>query len=419
MFNKIFIFFSLLFLFIFFWVTEWRWEAMLFGFPDIKPHITTALFAVVVVLLGVFGANGKSIPYWMICLLMCYFIAVSALNAKELNGTLKYELTKEFGVLCIYFALFVAAANPNMWKLIYARPKVILYLYVVSIVPLFFILFYSGSAHPSHFNLRGAIELSGLIDNSDYGISYQSIGDKIAIMSFFVLSFNIRQKLKAIILIYTFAALYIIGGKASMIGFVFAIVAYYIILLFSKKQYVKCIAILFASLCMCLGMLFCVVGQNSFERSGNWIVRTIAHGRNDNSISSRHKIEENNQRTRVSRILLGDYKFDFKLGRPGSNTHSVIGIIDYYGVPIFIITVGLWLYFIFTLLFAMKRNTPIISATTLAMLFYTLLFITARCPTETYLFYFVLGTATAAIQQHTIDLHHKLTLESVDNRYLL
>lgn len=384
----------------FFLVTEWRWEAMLLGFPDIKPHIATAFLAVVVVLFGVFGAKGKSITYWIICLLLCYFIAVSALNAKELNGTLKYELTKEFGVLCIYFALFVTAANPNMWKLIYARHKVVLYLYVVSIVPLFFILFYSGSAQPSHFNLRGAIELSGLVKNSDYGISYQSIGDKIAIMSFFVISFNIRQKLKAIILIYTFAALYIIGGKASMVGFIFAVDAYYIILLFCKKQYVKCMAILFASLCLCLGMLFYVANHNSFERSDNWLVRTIARGRDDNSVSSRHEIEENNQRTRFSRIFLGDYKFDFKLGRSGSNTHSAIGIIDYYGLPIFIITVGLWLYFAFTLLPSIKKNIPLVSAAALSMLFYTLLFTIARCPTETYLFYFVLGTATAAVQRY-------------------
>lgn len=383
----------------FFLVTEWRWEAMLLGFPDIRPHITTAFLAVVVVLLGVFGAKGKSIPYWMICLLMCYFVSVSVLNIRSLDRAPGYNVTTEFGVWCINLALFTVASNRDIWKYVYQHPKIMIIHYMLFILPLFFLLWYAGCAAESNFNLRNAILISGLVENSDYGVDYQSVGDKLTLITFIVLSLNLRKTLKITILLLTFTALYVVGGKASMVGFIFACASYYVIFLGLNRRYLKCASIMFISICLlCAGLVY-IIGNSSMQNSDNWLVGTLARGRDDVSVSSRRLIEEDNEKTRSGRILLGDYKFDNKFGRPGTHTHSAWGIVDYYGLPIFIITVGIWLYLLFKLLLA-ARKTPIAKAALMSMLFYTLLFSIARFPPGLYFTYWTLGISIMGCQHN-------------------
>lgn len=399
--DKSYHFVSLLFVFIFFFVIEWRWEVMLLGFPDVKPYVAAAVMSIAVNVLGIMQSGNKSckpsVLYWLIFFLLCYFIAVSALNINDLLTTTDYKMT-EFGIWCINLALFITASGTYVWDYVHHNKRVMIVLYALFVLPLFFLLFYSGVAAQSNFNLRIAIWLSGLAGNSDYGVSYQSIGDKLAILTFVVLSLNIRSWHKIIVVVITVATLYIVGSKASLVGCLFAFTAYYILSLFARKHYIKCIVILLTSFCLLCGGLLYVVGNPSLQNSNNWLIRTVAQGQEDISVSGRHIIEEANQKTRDSRLVLGDYKFDYKFGRPGSYTHSAVGLIDYYGLPIFVISVSLWLYLLCNLiwLFTIGNKSPIIVASLMSILFYTLLFTIARLPSQNYLTYWVLGMVVYA-----------------------
>lgn len=398
--QKIFRVTSLLFIFIFFFVIEWRWEIMLLGMPDIKAHIMTAIVSAVVIALGFCNLNRQQIIARIMILLILYFIGVSVLNITELYGTYNYSVITELGIWCINLAPFIVLSNYDIWKFVYLHPKAMVTLYMFFTIPLFFLLWYSGCAIESNFNLRNAIVISGLARNSDYGISYQSLGDKLALLTFIILSLKLRKKFKIVIFIVALSTLYITGSKASMIGYIFTCVVYCVILFIVNKQYLKSVLIIFVSIYLLFGGLIYIAGSSSLQNSDNWLVSTLARGKNDVSVSSRYLIEKENEKTRNSRILFGDYKFDNKLGRHGSYTHSALGIVDYYGLPIFIITVSIWFYLLFKLLFV-ARKTPIARAALMSMLFYTLLFTIARFPPVFYLTYWVLGMAVCAI-------HHKI-----------
>ena len=377
---------------------------MLIGMPDMRPHTLAAIVSVIVILLGMFNLKEQRIVFWTILLLICCWVSVAVLNIRTLIGALGYSFITEFGMWSINLALFLAASNQNVWEYIYKYPKTMVTLYLLFVFPLFLILWYSGCAAESNFNLRDAIFISGLAENSKYGISYQSIGDKLALLTFIVLSLNLRKRSKFAIVTVAFSTLHITGSKASMVGFIFACASYYVILLGLNRHYLKFALMIFVSICLLCGGLVYVIGNSSFQDSDNWLIGALARGSSDISVSSRYLIAKENETTRSSRILLGDYKFDNKLGRPGTNTHSAWGIVDYYGLPVFIITVGIWFYLLFKLLFA-ARKILIAKAALMSMLFYTLLFTIARFPPGNYLFYWTLGMAVCAIT-HTFTMNN-------------
>ncbi len=395
--NRVFLRFSLLFALIFFFVAEWRWEAMLLAFPDVvKPYAAAAVASILVIFTGMFSWGKKRVSLWLILMLLAYFAVVVVLNIGDLTGAKNYALSIEFGTLCIWLALFLTANNEEFWQYIYDHPKRILAMFMLYVLPLFFILFYSGVAVQSNFNLRNVMWISELGFNSQYGVVYVHFGDKLAMISFVVLSLKISRIKKYLAGILAFVALYVCGGKASMVGYIFACCAYYVISLFFTKRYVK--------LCM-ISLLFCfaliagfvvVVGNSSLQNSNNWIVRTVARGEKDSSLSSRRMLEENNKTTRVSRIILGNYKFDYKLGRPSTHTHNVLSVIDYYGLPIFIVSVGLWFYLLFRLTLLIKYKLTLVTAAMMSMLFYTLVFTIARSPHSMNLTFWTLGLAAFA-----------------------
>lgn len=404
--QKLFLATSLLFIFIFFFVVEWRWEVMLLGKPDIKPYAIAAFTSIAAILLGLCGARTQQrIARIIILLLIFYFIGVSILNIGALCGAPSYSVTTDLGIWCINLALFTVASNREIWQYVYQHPKIMVILYILFVLPLFFLLWHSGCAAESNFNLRNAIRISGLVENSDYGVGYQGIGDKLALLTFIILSLNLKKTLKVVILIVAFTALYVAGSTASMIGFLFACATYCIIIFYLNRHYLKFASITFIFICLLCGGLIYITGNRSLQNSNNWLIGTLARGRGDISVSSRYLIEVENEKTRSNRILLGNYKFDNKLGRPGSYTHSAWGIVDYYGLPIFGITVSIWFYLLIKLLFAARRKTPIAQAALMAMLFYTLLFSVARFPPTFYLTYWVLGMAICAINRKcTFDL---------------
>lgn len=398
--QKIFRVTSLFFIFIFFFVTEWRWEVMLLGLPDIKAYIITAIVSIVVILVGFCSLNKQQIIARIIILLIFYFIGISILNISELYKTYNYSVITEIGVWCINLALFIVMSNYDVWKFVYLHPKTMAILYMLFVMPLFFLLWYSGCAVGSNFNLRYAIYLSGLAENSGYGIAYQSLGDKLVLFTFIVLSLNLSKKFKIVILIIALSTLYVIGSKASMGGYIFTCIVYHIMILKENKKYLKCASIILVSLCLLFGGFMYIAGNSYLQNSENWLISTIARGKNDVSISSRYLIEKENEKTRMSRILLGNYKFDNKLGRPGTYTHSALGIIDYYGLPIFIISMCIWFYLLSKLMFV-ARKTPIARVALMCMFFNTLLFSIARFPPISYLTYCVLGIALCAIHSQT------------------
>ena len=395
--NKIFMIFSLLLIFVFFFVAEWRWQAVLIGMYDIKALVLASVVSVMLIFMAIFYIKRGTLFFWIISLLICYWIVLSAINMHELEGVFGYNFARECGVWVINAALFIVASNEKVWKCIYAHSKLAVVLFALYVLPVMFILFLSGHAAEANFNIRNLKYIMWNWDFEDLDVSYQSFGDKIAVLTFIVVSFRIDNLAKLAIATTTLVALYIVGSKASMVGYIFACGAYYAISLYCHKHYMKCAFLLSCFFCLLLCGLTYIANNPAMQYSDNWLISTVASGRKDISVSSRQAIEIENQKTRSSRLLLGDYKFDYKLGRHGGYTHSAIGIIDYYGMPIFLITVGIWLYLLVKLICLVKQRNPLVSPALMAMLFYTLLFTIARFPPLNYLLYWTLGMAVCAI----------------------
>ena len=393
---------SLFFILFFFFVIEWRWQALLLGTFDFKSHIVTAVLACFILFTYFSKIKKHILIFWALFFIIIYFIIIALFNIKDLYKLPNYQITTELGIWCINLGLFLVAANDRVWNFVFCHTRVVFVLYLLLIVPIWFILIQSGHMVTSGFNLRIAVSLAKMANDSKFGVAYQSIGDKLALITFIVISLNIKKKVKCAILFLTTITLFVIGTKASLVGFSFACIVYHLISIFVKhnsKQLFVCF--IFMCLLFIIGVYF-VENRDSLSYSNNWLVHSVALGKNDVSFSSRNYIEELNQPTRISRFLLGNYKFDYKLLRSGSYTHNSIGIIDYYGLPIFIYVTGCWLYLLLSLLCMIKKRNAFVKIATMTMLFYTLLFSVARFPTANYLFYWTLGTAVMAMSQNKI-----------------
>lgn len=390
---------SLLLSFIFFFIIEWRWEAILFNIisSTYQPYIILALVAVFVICFMMLRHRNGIASWWVIILVLVYLTSTSVLSFPELSRAHDYRFKVEVGLWCINIALFLAASDKKLWNYVYTHNSVAVALFALYVLPPLFILFFSGHAAEAHYNIRNLQNIVWNWNFEDLGVSYQSFGDKISILTFILVSLRINKFVKLTIVAITLVSLYIVGSKASMVGYVFACAAYYVISLYCSRRYLKCAFLLSCSFCLLLCGLTYIVNNPAMQYSDNWLIRTIASGQKDISVSARQEIEIENQKTRSSRLMLGDYKFDYKLGRPGSYTHSAIGIIDYYGLPIFLISVGIWLYLLFKLMRLVKHRIPLVTAALMAMLFYTLLFTIARFPPLNYLLYWTLGMAVCAI----------------------
>ena len=348
---------------------------------------------------------------------MLYLLSIALLNIFELMHCFHYQLIIEFGTWSINIVLFIVASNKKVWDWIYLHPKFVTMLCLLYVLPSLCLLVFSGHATEAGFNIRNLKNIMYQWNFQDLGVLYQSYGDKLSILTFILISLRINRFVKFIILALTFVALYIVGSKASMVGYAFACAAYYFISLYFHGRYFKCAFLLSCLLCLLLCAVTYIVNNSAMQYSDNWLISTVASGRKDISVSSRHEIELENQKTRSSRLVLGDYKFDYKLGRPGSYTHNSLGIIDYYGLPIFIISVSIWLYLLAKLLCLAKQHIPIVTASLMTMLFYTLLFIIARFPPVNYLLYWTLGMAVCAISHasatHNGVIHGHIQLQQL------
>ena len=406
--KQVFLKISLIFALIFFFIIEWRWEFMLIGFPDIKPYTLAAVISIGTISIGMFNIGKKDSIFWLFLLLIIYFICVSIINIRVFCGDNQLFIA-EFGVWSIDLALFIVANNKDFWQFIYRHPHQFLVMYALFLLPFVLIMIYLGAITQANFNLRNLVACSGINLNSAYGVSYQSFGDKLAIITFIIFSLNVWKGIKVIIGSITLVALYAVGSKASLFGYFFACVVYYIIFLFRNRYYIQCIIVIVSiiSLICSVAIYIHIVDLEKFKGSNNWIVRTVAHGRGDRSILSRRLIEEENQKTRASRWILGDYKFDDKLGRHGSYTHNALGLIDYYGVPIFAIAVCLWFYILLQLIHLIGNNNRIASAALMSILFYTLLFSVARFPSKNYLTFWTLGMSILATTWRRNDISLK------------
>lgn len=394
-------------IFVFFFVSEWCWEAILVDIvsSSVKPSIVSAIIGIMLIYMTLLHPDYHKAIWWIILFGVGYYILVAILNANELVDCYSYQLTTEFGVWIINIALFITASDGKIWNYVYSRPKLAIVLFVLYILPPVLILFFSGHAAEAHYNIRNLINIMWhwniAYDGVHPGVSYQSFGDKIAILTFIIVTLRINKRAKLAVLATTLVALYIVGSKASMVGYIFACGAYYVISLYCHGRYEKCALLLSCLLCLLLCGLTYIINNPAMQYSDNWLISTVASGRKDISVSGRQAIEMENRKTRSSRLILGDYKFDYKLGRPGTYTHSALGIVDYYGVPIFLMSVGIWLYLLFKLMLLVRQRMPLVIAALMAMLFYTLLFIIARFPPINYLLYWTLGMAVCAISYST------------------
>lgn len=390
----------------FFLVLEWRWQLELLGINVPNPYYLTAVLAALLcagkMIICPVQKHRFSTLSLVIILLMVYEFAIFLISVPELLKIDSSYVVINFGVWTINFALYFIALDTLIWNSILRYKIVILFAYITLAVAPAVLLFCLGNASEVNYNLRNLVSVLKITDKS-HGVSYQSFGMKIAVLSFLALSVCPKIRSKFIIFCTTILSLYVVGSKASLVGFLFAITSYVFLSMYHKKD-LKKMYLLSMFLCILLicGVVY-IVTRPDLQKSENWIIQSFAKGNEDKSVQSRKELAKINAPLHCSMFFLGDYAFDVKLGRPGTRTHSVLGNFEYYGIIYFLLFVGLWLYILYKLIAFRGDRTVLIDFTMLSILFFSPLICIAYTGTG-YLNYFVFGCAVTAIDSMNCNL---------------
>lgn len=344
----------------------------------------------------------------IVFLLMFYCLCVLFINLPELIYLDKKGAMIEAGVWSINFGLFFVAQDESLWAEIENRGyyiPVIFFIFAVSPILLTFVL---GSGLNANFSLRHVIQLMNINNATNHIVSYQSYGDKLALLSFLAFCITKNKKTKIAIVIFSVITFYVIASKAGLFGFVSALFLWNVVSAMNKKNKLKLLVILYLILVGPFYIKTVVIGYSGFIESENWIVRLLATGTKDSSVFSRKEIQMKNYETMSSRVFLGDYKFDVKAGRPGTYTHNVSFFIEYYGIFYFITFILFWIYLIIFNIKS-KRNGVLRDYVVLSMLYFSVLMLVARAGSE-YLMYWTLGCACVTLRSKTLKLLPTLNL---------
>lgn len=391
--------FNIIVLSLFFLVIEWRWQLELLGVNVPNPYYPVAVLCGVVSIISVTGfifLNRETSIFSIIgFLLMLYCLGILFFNIPELIRMDRKEVIVELGVWAINFGLFFIAMDESVWKFIEEHTYSVIIVYILFVMSPILLMTILGSGSEVNYSLRSLIYLLDIAEEGNYGVSYQSYGDKIALLSFLMFFIAKNKIAKMLVVFITVVSLYVVGSKASMLGFASAIFVWYVINKFDHKNILKFIVITTVLIGTFLFIQTSIIGNPNLQESKYWIVKSLASGSEDQSVESRKEIQTNNQKTLKTRLLLGNYKFDLKEGRPGSYTHNILFFLDYYGIFYFAVFVLFWLY-IFILNIKSKKNILITNYTILSMLYFSILMLVARSGSG-YLTYWTLGCAVASI----------------------
>lgn len=390
---------NIIVLLLFFLIIEWRWQVELLGFNLPNPYYLVAMLCCVVSLISVTGFmlfnKGTNIFSIIAIFLMLYCLAIMIFNIPELIRLDRKEVIVELGVWAINFGLFFIAMDESVWKFIEEHTYSVIIVYILFVMSPILLMTILGSGSEVNYSLRSLIYLLDIAEEGNYGVSYQSYGDKIVLLSFLMFFIIKNKTAKCFAIVITVLSLYVVGSKASMLGFASALVAWYVINVFNFSNILKFVVIITTLICAFLYIQTSVIGNPNLQESEYWIVSSLASGTEEGSVQSRKDIQSTNRETLKSRLLLGNYKFDLKEGRSGSYTHNILYYLDYYGIFYFIVFVSFWI-FVLILNIKSKRNTLITNYTTLSMLYVGILMLVARTGSG-YLIYWVLGCAVTSI----------------------
>jgi len=391
--------FNLIVLLLFLLFIEWRWQMELLGFNVPNPYYPVAILCGVVSIISVTKFilfNKKTNIFSIVAfLLMLHCLAILIFNIPELVLLDKKEIIVELGVWAINFGLFFIAMDGSVWRFIEEHTHSIIIIYFLFVMSPIILIMILGSGAEVNYSLRSLINFLNIAADDNYGVSYQSYGDKIALLSF-LMFFIVKTKIsKMLVYIITLASLYVVGSKASMLGFASSIVVWYVVNTLDFSSIFRFIVITTALIGVLLYSQINIVGNPNLQESKYWIVKSLALGTEDQSVESRRDIQIINQKTLKRRFLIGNYKFDLKEGRPGSYTHNILYFLDYYGVFYFSVFVMFWLY-VLIINITSKKNILITNFATLSMLYYSVLMLVARSGSG-YLTYWTLGCAVGSI----------------------
>jgi len=394
--------FNFLILLLFFLVIEWRWQVELLGYAVPTPYYLVAMLCLLTSVASIIkftAFNGRlSILGMAILGFIVYCFAVFVVNIPELMKIDMQYVMVECGVWAINFGLFFIALDETLWTALNEHRRMVGFLYILFTAVPIFVIIILGNAADANYSLRRLVYLLDLSSGGDnHGVSYQSYGDKIALLTFLALLLCKSRVQKICVFCLTLVSLYIVGSKASLLGFMFASAVYFLVKIYKNKGILKFIASLAVILVMLLYSAFHVVGNEAYQDSENWILQSFAAGGEEESVESRSDILKMNMETLRSRFLLGDYAFDLKMGRPGSATHNVLLFLDYYGIFGFAFFVSLWCYLLFLLIRYRGPKILVVDYSILSLLFYGILVIVARGGSG-YLTYWTLGAAAAAVK---------------------
>lgn len=396
--GSINILFELSIFILFFFILEWRWQfELLFGKIPNPYYLISFLsfFYIVFRLFSIITLKEKiSVIYLVVLSSVIYCAMAFVINIPEIIVINSKIIYTHIGIWLINISLFMIASDKYFWKKILSSNFIII-LYLLLLVTPILLMIYLGQYIESGFSLNNQVAIMGLWNENNHGVVYQSYGDKIVLLT--ILMSELRPKYVFIFTYLALFSLFVVGSKASMVAFVLVIIIYYIIRLCFKKRYIKLIFISFFSL---TGLFVLKIILNTWNMllyyPNNWLLLLIYKKSEDVSFLTRKNIMIENMKTFTSRLLLGDYLFDLKLGRMGTYTHNVLAFIEYYGVIIFIFYVLIWFYIMYILFYVLKNNNIFVKHTFYSMIFMTILFVGARNGMD-YLTYWVLGMSILAL----------------------
>lgn len=369
------------FVFVFFILKELYWILELFGIKIFSPYIAMAVLAMVYIFINAYKIliNLKKIQsfdffYGFFMLYLLVIVVISTFSLKYMEGGLIDETTPIVGTVVAAIGMFLIVSDPYYLKFIEKyNKKISIILIFLMILPLVLSICLSGTN--SIFSLRhsyyfAANNHSELLNT--HRIEYQSFGEVVVLLTFSILPYLKNFKLKILLIFILMISVSILGSKAAFIGVFFVIFMAMLISIIFRKRGSLGIVFIF---CFLLGVLFVLFMMPQYGE--DFVpIRALYNAKHDQSLQVRQQIAGDNAQTRLSRLFVGDFKYEIKQGMEGFYTHNILDIIDQYGIVAFMVYLCSIFYLLINLVNYSKNNkNPIFDESALLCLLYWMLLV--------------------------------------------
>ena len=317
-------------------------------FPVALPFLLAFPFACIYFTKDIVDSK-MSVADSCVYLAVLYILLVAVFSIPELSGYSDLDIvlrdTIHYGVFPFIF--FSVLKREQVWWKLKDSKKALFCAWLVLSATYFLIALYKsiefeGALHISNVSFR---YISQAVEQHDIG--YLLLGDTYALLSLLILAFAKRSSYQAGVFTGTLYVLLVIGSRASFNFFIAAaFIAWCISNLHTLARSKVSVALALIVVTLAAGLI-AVVAYGELDLEYSILNTMISPFRNyDGSLQIRQAIQEANRAVFLNSPLTGDYQFEIKLGRPGTYTHNILSYWEEYGLPLFLLIVATYFYFL-------------------------------------------------------------------------